>query len=372
MINCISLRNFKCFESQEIALGGLTLLAGLNGMGKSSTLQALLLVRQSYLDGALSEMGIVLNGSLVRMGTAQDVLYEHAQSEEFEIGLAWDDGVSQRFILQYSKEADVLKAGGDPPQDAIFDRSPFTDAFHYLSAERLGPRTSNAVSDYQVREHRQVGTIGEYTAHFLHVYGSESVAESMLHPDADSDELKGQVQAWLREISPGTEIHVSMHSEMDIANLRYSFVAGRDRSNQYRSTSVGFGISYALPLLVALLSSPAGGLVLLENPEAHLHPHGQVQIGNLLARAAAAGIQVVVETHSDHILNGMRLAVHSGAIAPQKIKIHYFSRGEKDGHSCANLDSPNIDRDGRLDRWPEGFFDEWDKSLECLLEPAGE
>jgi len=372
MISQIILRNFKCFESQPLELRNLTLLAGLNGMGKSSVLQALLLLRQSYLDGLLPETGLELNGSLVQMGTAQDILYEDAQSDEFEIGLVWRDGAAANFILQYHREADVLRIDPASINRDIFARNPFSDTFHYLQAERLGPRTTNAVSDYQVRKHRQLGTAGEYAEHFLHVYGAESLGDKRLcHSESGPNDLQTQVQLWLHEISPGTELHVAMHPEMDIVNLRYSFVTGEQRSNRYRSTSVGFGITYVLPVLVAVLSSAPGSIVLVENPEAHLHPKGQVHIGELLARAAAIGIQVIVETHSDHVLNGIRLAVHSGIIAPESVAFHYFSRVEEASRVRASVESPTIDKDGRLDRWPEGFFDEWDKSLERLLAPGG-
>ena len=98
---------------------------------------------------------------------------------------------------------------------------------------------------------------------------------------------------------------------MDIVRMNFSFVdknAGVT-SNEYRPTSVGFGIAYVLPVLVALLSANEKYMVIIENPEAHLHPRGQVAMGELIARAAAAGVQVIVETHSDHVLNGVRLAV---------------------------------------------------------------
>jgi predicted ATPase len=223
-----------------------------------------------------------------------------------------------------------------------------------------------------VRQHRQLGTSGEFAAHFLYLYGGERVgSKTLCHSDTESDDLQNQVQCWLHEISPGTELHLSMHPEMDIVNLRYSFVTGEQRSNKYRSTSVGFGITYVLPILVAVLSSKPGSLVLIENPEAHLHPRGQVRIGELLARAASVGIQIVVETHSDHVLNGIRLAVHDAAIEPSAITINYFSRIEDNGRVRALVESPILDKDGRMDRWPDGFFDEWEKSLGQLLTPRG-
>jgi predicted ATPase len=157
---------------------------------------------------------------------------------------------------------------------------------------------------------------------------------------------------------------------MDIVNLQYSFVTGDDRSNEYRSTSVGFGITYVLPVLIAALSARAGSILIVENPEAHLHPRGQARMGELLARVASTGVQVIVETHSDHVLNGIRLAVHGRMFDPERIAMHFFSRRREAGRTRSRFESPTIDKDGRLDRWPDGFFDEWDKSLERLLSPA--
>ncbi len=109
--------------------------------------------------------------------------------------------------------------------------------------------------------------------------------------------------------------------------MQFSFAT----SNQYRATNVGFGITYVLPILVAILSSRAGALLLIENPEAHLHPKGQAEMGALLARAASCGIQVLIETHSDHVLNGIRVATHDGIIEPQDIQLHYFQWKEREG-----------------------------------------
>jgi predicted ATPase len=81
---------------------------------------------------------------------------------------------------------------------------------------------------------------------------------------------------------------------------------------------------------------------------------------------------VIVETHSDHVLNGVRIAVHNGILSPDLVAIHYFARAETADRVCCRVESPAMDRDGRIDRWPDGFFDEWDKSLEHLLGPARE
>jgi predicted ATPase len=185
------------------------------------------------------------------------------------------------------------------------------------------------MSDYLVRQQKQLGPSGEYTAYFLSLFGDDLIPNTTLsHPSAASLALRDQVEAWLREISPGARIHPTARLDMDLVGLHYSFNMGTQISNMYRATNVGFGITYILPVIVAMLASPAGTLLLIENPEAHLHPKGQACMGDLLARAANAGVQVVVETHSDHVLNGIRLAVRHGRLGPDHARLH-FSAGRR-------------------------------------------
>ncbi len=223
------------------------------------------------------------------------------------------------------------------------------------------------MSDYLVRQQKQLGPSGEYTAYFLSLFGDDLIPNTTLsHPSAASLALRDQVEAWLREISPGARIHPTARLDMDLVGLHYSFNMGTQISNMYRATNVGFGITYILPVIVAMLASPAGTLLLIENPEAHLHPKGQACMGDLLARAANAGVQVVVETHSDHVLNGIRLAVRHGRLGPDHARLHFFRRPEGGGQANEVV-SPRIDYNGRIAPWPNDFFDQWDKSLEALL-----
>jgi len=369
MILSLYLRNFKCFQNQYFDFGSLTLLAGLNGMGKSSLLQAFLLLRQSYELGLLTEKGLALNGDLVRLGTARDVLFEGATDEKIEFEVKLRNAVSSRWRFSYMQESDVLGLEDWLGEPDIFLWNLFGNGFQYLQAERVGPRRFFEMSDYQVRQRRQLGIRGEYAVHFLSVFGDQiSVNEKLFHPSTKSEHLRDQVEAWLQEVSPGTRIHILAHKDMDLVNLEYSFISGKLLSANYRSTNVGFGITFALPVLVALLSSQSGSLILIENPEAHLHPKGQVKIGQLMALAAASGVQVIVETHSDHVLNGIRLAAYNREIDHQGVKLHFFERKENN-QGQVSIASPSMDENGRIDQWPEGFFDVWDKCLEALLEP---
>lgn len=369
MISQLRLQNFKRFEDQCLEIGTLTLLSGLNGMGKSSVLQSLLLLRQSYQQRLLESIGLALNGDLVHIGTARDALFEDAKEDKIGFVLTLEDGNEAIWQFGYDPEADILGLTSPTVPPETYQASLFGDDFQYLQAERIGPRTSFEMSDFQVRQHRQLGTMGEYTAHFLSIFRDSEISNSTLsHPQAKSLNLLSQVEAWLSEISPGTRIHIIDNPSLDLVSLQYSF----GLSKEYRATNVGFGITYTLPVITAILSAKPGSLLLLENPEAHLHPKGQARMGNLLARAADRNVQIILETHSDHVLNGIRLAVHGGDLDPDRVRLHFFQRRENQGQPISEVISPRMNRRGRIDQWPDGFFDEWDNSLAALLQPVEE
>jgi predicted ATPase len=342
----------------------------MNGMGKSSVLQALLLLRQSYQQRLLPDRGLALVGELIQLGTARDALYRGAPVDEIVIDVDYGEFGSGRWNFSYdSPEENVMPL--IPGSKQVYQSGLFDDAFHYLKAERSGPRVSYQVSDYAVREHRQLGANGEYTAHFIYVFEREAVTGKLRHHEnAKTDGLKDQVEAWMGSVSPGVRLNLQPHPGMDLITPTVSFAVGKQVTDEFRATNAGFGIMYSLPVVTALLAGQEGTLILIENPEAHLHPQGQVKIAELICRAAASGLQVIVETHSDHILHGIRLSVHQALIASDEVKFHFFSRQDIDGQTRAKIVSPVIDADGRLDQWPEGFFDEIDKTLEVLLGPS--
>lgn len=372
MYKRLGLKNFKAFRELDLELRPLTLLSGMNGMGKSSVLQSLLLLRQSYLPistlaGENHQLNLILNGDLVQLGTGQDIFFDRVDyipdSTELKFSITDDRDEEHSWSYEYdSATADVLlPVAGLQPVTAAYRTGLFTDDFHYLQAERVGPRTAFDMSDYVVRQRRQLGKSGEFTSHFLQQWRGEHVHDAMHHPNASSDQLFDQVTAWMGEISPGTQLDIQPHHDMDLISLRVGFPG----TKSFRATNVGFGISYTLPVLVALLSTKRGYVVLLENPEAHLHPRGQSKMGELIARATLTGAQVIVETHSDHIMNGIRVATRRGLIEPENVAFHFFQRTE-DGKDV-EVHTPELDKEGRLDFWPEHFFDEWKANLDRLL-----
>ncbi len=368
MINSLRLVNFKTFENQLLDFKPLTLLSGVNSTGKSSVLQSLLLLRQSYQQELLPKEGLALNGELIRIGTAQDAFCERAKDDYIRFELTWKDSCKGIWNFKYDldkKETDVLDVVSEELDCEVYSSSLFSKQFHYLHAERIGPRPFNEMSDYQVRRLGQIGIKGEYTAHYLAVHERKAIPiPGLSYPQAKSMDLIDQVEAWMKEVSPGTRIKINSNPGMDLMSLQYFF----GDSNPYRATNVGFGISYTLPIIVAVLASKPDTLILIENPEAHLHPKGQAKMGELLALAANSGVQVVIETHSDHVLNGIRLAVNRSQLDPENVQLHYFQRQEIEGRlALTEVVSPNIDRNGRIDEWPDGFFDQIEKDLMELI-----
>lgn len=372
MISAIELRNFKCFQDELIEFAPLTLLTGLNGSGKSTIIQSLLLLRQSYEENVLAK-GVSLNGDLVNIGTGRDLLFERTEGiEEISIAIERSSGHAlYKWIFEYQREANFLntKATDSP---TAFDTFPlFNDNFEYLCAERFGPRNTFPKSNYVVAEHRHIGIHGEFTQHYLHLYGKKPIVNMKArHEQTKEMYLINQVQAWLSTISPGVRIETSEFAQADLMGMQFRFVDA-DVSNAYRPTNVGFGLTYTLPVIVALLKAEAGDLVIIENPEAHLHPRGQRSLGELLARVAAGGVQVLVETHSDHVLNGVRIAVRDKLITKDAVKINFVEKVFKQEQFVHQIISPNISEEGRLDFWPKGFFDEWDRALNELFTSGG-
>lgn len=372
MIRKIMAENFKCFEHIELDISNLNLLSGVNSMGKSTLIQILLLLRQSDEQGAL-ERGIYLNGKYTNLGVGKDILYTEAKENKIKF-LVENDGHSLETIYDYNKAADFLEQTAEVSvrtKMVLGHWSLFGDGFHYIGADRLGPQSSYEKSYYEVWENKQVGNHGEYAVHYLQTHELENVEnECVLYDGEDNFRLLKQVERWMGEITPGVSLRMEDYGHSNRIGLTVH-QAGSMGADYFTAQNVGFGISYVLPVVLSLLAAKRGDLVILENPEAHLHPKGQRKMGELMARAAQGGVQIIVETHSDHVLNGIRLCAKKGKVDPERVRLYYFTRQEmqRDGEqkTVPVIENPILKSDGRLSFWPEGFFDEWDKAIDDLF-----
>jgi len=372
VITRIDLDFFKCFTKLRLPLEPLSLLSGANASGKSSVLQAMVLLHQTILDHEWSTR-LQLNGSKIELGTVTDVVDKINGRREFEIGLLDEEcNVGWKFHYlddKQSMSAEVASVRMDgvevtsPERLRFLFPEPLTEARNlanrlrsltYLTAERVGPRDGYQLQDPSATQ--VVGPRGENAVGLLYQNRDAKVL-SPLVLESEPPTLLKQVEARMKIFFPGASIDVQqvLHTNFVTLGLRTS-----DATDFHRPINVGFGLTQVLPIVVAALASTEGALLLIENPEVHLHPAGQALMGKFLSEVAAAGIQVLVETHSDHVLNGIRRSVKSGAISADKVALHFFNPQDSDSEQVV---SPSLDPSGNIDRWPEGFFDQFDKDM---------
>ena len=110
-----------------------------------------------------------------------------------------------------------------------------------------------------------------------------------------------------------------------------------------------------------MLSNIFGDILIIENPEAHLHPYAQSILSKFLAGVSRVGVQVLVESHSEHILDGFRIIVHDKIIDLNEINILYFDKNDE-----TYFHKIDIKDDGDIENWPTNFFDQSTNDLNYL------
>jgi predicted ATPase len=370
----LDLQRFKCFELLRLPLGTLTLLSGSNASGKSSVLQSLVLLHQTMRQHEWSTR-LMLNGSDIRLGTVSDVVDKVHGRFTIDIGLV-DADVSCQWTFTGEREEMSMAvdrvvldgAASEKPSVLRYLLPPEADGaatslakrlrgLTYITAERVGPREVYTLEDRQAAP--VVGPVGEHAASVLYLGKDEHVLAELALPDVPATRLH-QVQERMRTLFPGFALTVQQVPQVNAVTLG---LRTSDDTDFHRPIHAGFGLTQILPIVIAALSASKEDILLIENPEVHLHPAGQALAGQFLADVARAGVQVIVETHSDHILNGIRRSVKAGRLSPEQIAIHFFRLRSAE---ATQVLSPQLDGSGNIDSWPEGFFDQFDKDMNHL------
>ena len=367
MIAEIRLENFKRFRDLSLKAANLTVLTGANGAGKTSVLHSLLLARQMARQPDRSH--VELNGvDTLELGGAEDVIHREASDDLAAVEVLDTQGKRSRWSFRATSSNNTRTLNAivvDRPDDYSGVLAATAPQFCYLCAERLGPRDVLSASPADVAE-LDVGSRGEFVAQVLASFDRLRVRAGRVENSSTETQLASllhQTESWMAKIVCPTQIDAEWFPNTSVTRLR--FKTPGLRTEWTRAPNAGFGISYALPIVVAALRAEVGGLLLMENPEAHLHPAGQSKIGGFLARVAADGVQIFLETHSDHVLNGIRVAVADGTavLNPEQAAIHFFRTEGDDGQT---VESMELRQTGELTSWPAGFFDQTQIDLAAL------
>lgn len=329
MIESVYIRAFKSFLEDEILLGQLTVLTGLNSSGKSSVIHALRMLKN--VSEGKRKHEILISGH----GDFKELVNIRAMDEDFKLEATIGDEGDTLWL-------DSKNAGGN----AILPE------MVYIGADRFGPQVFVPVkTDDSIGEH------GENMFKVLQSIEDEDTPLSLRLDDAEKITVEKNIEAWLGKIAPGVILDYEIPKNTDASFSRF---------NGFRSANVGFGLSYILPILVALIwgAMKPGRLVMIENPEAHLHPQGQVAMGDLICRAVASGAQVILETHSDHLFDGIRIFTKNNKGFCEKIETYWF---ELDENRVTNIKNPKIEPDGKIKSWPKGMFDQFAINAHQLL-----
>ena len=360
MINYMQIENFKSIRKLSLPLENLNLFFGMNGMGKSSVIQALLLLRQSFWEN--SKLGLdylYTNGTMIQLGTGKDVFCQSGISDNIRFYIQFSNNIKYDCCYKYrldDPDSDQLMRVGTKIDDS-YAVPLFSEQFSYLGAEHIGPRKQYSIENWKRNGAVKLGIAGEFVVPFLALEGEKlRVPDEMCLQNGKTNRLIDQVSAWMAEISPGIRISAELLPSIEKAKLAISYSGDRLFSDSFLPVNVGFGIPYVLPLIVELLISNQDSLLLIENPESHLHPKGQTMIANLIALAAEHGCQIICESHSDHVINGIRVAVKKSQINNRKVGVSFFSKNKEQETKVDNI---YIDGKGNLSDYPLGLLDEW-------------
>ena len=339
MLTNITLQAFKSFRDKEnISLSQLTVITGINSSGKSSIIQAIRILEKLIQTENLNMSIPEGHGGL------KEILNDASAPDDFLLGFKVADG-------EFSFAQTVNRIGNPHMPQSIF-----------ISADRFGPRPA-----IKIKDSTEIDSKGENLLHFLDSINDVILPDNVQHPNAEKKTLLANVSAWINEISPGSSFKYVLEEKADTSFTLF---------NEHRANNVGFGISYTLPIIVALLAASIEGrrkLVMLENPEAHLHPKGQSKIAELICKVASSGTQVILETHSDHIVNGIRvncLRYEKGGTGINRSDVrilHVFQDLMDFNGPSSHIIPVTIEDGGKIFDAPEDFFDQYNIDRKELL-----
>ena len=336
MIEKLHIEAFKCFKKESLEFRNLTVLTGTNGSGKSSVIQSLLQLslhtNSDYSSPLLKYLDFVSD--------FDEVVNFDMDVDSYSLGI---DGFGGNINLSSTRDSGVQFVLTDISEKISYSKGNLI----FLSADRIGPQDTY---DKNINPLDRFGIYGEYAISFLEKARREryQVIDELVQGDRKF--LDSQVNYWLYHILD-TEIETE---EIDSTNqIKARFKNG---SEFVRPKNIGSGISYLASILIICLSAKKEQVIIIENPEIHLHPKAQAKLGEFLAFVASKGIQIIIETHNDHLINRICYEQFKGILSSTEVIIHYKESSKKQFETLEIVEGNFKNHNGE-NRFPEGFYD---------------
>lgn len=326
MLNELKLENFKCYKNQTVPLKKINLITGINSSGKSTIIQALKLF--SISNSSLLNLKEDKSWNFIGF---KNLLNNSSDSEGFKITLNNELKKFNEFFYNRTPINNYCKVECDRNTEHL--------ETVFVKADR-----------YMTTTHQLEG--GDINKGYIPINGNPYFAE-YLHANSNAlneENLTERLSSLMKKIG-------LIDTNIVINKLFDSYQILIDDSYV---DHVGTGIRYTLPLLLTLLSNH-GSTICIENPELHLHPSAQVKLVKMIIELAEKNNnQIIMETHSDHVLNTLRVLVKQSELNMDDVEILFLQ-------AKANINSIHIDEDGTLDKNLLGFFDEYENQLLALI-----
>lgn len=353
MLDRLSIEGFKSIDQLDVDLKGLTVLVGMNSSGKSTIIQSILLAVQNIS----FNNGSPLNGLLVSLGEFQEARNYIVNSKEIIISLLNLETQKKLKFKFFEKNGEVnySKTGSDKSITKLLKYQ--NKEVRFLSSDRIGSKDIYEVNYSQITD---IGFQGEYAIDYLEQNKSIVLDEAMIKNKETGRTLESQVNYWLKYIING-EIQTNSIEGTDAVKASYKM---KNNTRYFRPKNVGAGLSYLISIIITLLSSEKGNLNIIENPEIHLHPRAQSRLMEFMTFISNFGVKLIIETHSDHIFNGVRKSIYKKDLKLENVATYYFDLND---NGLSNVQKVVFNEEGKVLNNLEGLFDQFDEDLDILL-----
>lgn len=351
MLNNLTVNNYKCLVECSLELKPLNLFAGPNSSGKSTALQALLIASDNVTEqkgkhGLKNRRTEASNFNDVRNFVTNAKSYEicisyHGEDPTRLCFTPGDDSFQTTFVEQ-SADASPNLLGVLGSENLL-----------YLPATRPGGAYMHPVNP---DSENKLGHNGEFVIDYYAKHRLDTLdAALILAPGTQT--LEGQVNYQLDRL---TGYRLVVETVGSNHYVKYETRSGK----QLLPYHVGTGVSFMTEVIIACFATPKGGMVITENPEIHLHPKAQAELIDFMAKIAKAGVQIIIESHSDHLFNGIRRLISQEKLALSDVAVYNF---RQDGNGLTHAEPVEFTPQGGIQSYIPGMFEQFDIDLDAIL-----